>query len=289
MKCSTCDRRATISLRYARLSLCDEHFVKFFQKRIRDVIHDYHMDGKFLVGLSGGKDSAALLHALLECEIEAVPFHINLGIGGYSERCEKVCERLASKLGVKLLVYRMVEEDGITLEDFRHTSYGRKICSVCGTLKRYILNRAGVEMGATVATAHNLDDVANFILSCLVSGDFDQLARLKPVLPSDHPKLAKKVKPLFRTPASECLAYARILDLPFMEEKCPHSVEKGIASGMSVESKYQLLSTYEKKLIPLLGEKKVELKECKRCGFPTTEDVCARCKRISMAKRVKKG
>ena len=110
-----------------------------------------------LIALSGGKDSAALLDSLVELDlnIELIPFHIDLGIPGYSDHCRKAVEQLCRRLGYKPLVFRL-ETEGFTISEVSRRY--RKPCSPCGTIKRYWMNRIALEQNVdVVVTGHNLD------------------------------------------------------------------------------------------------------------------------------------
>ncbi len=301
-KCSLCvDGIAEVHLTYAGLRLCPNCFKDFFVKRIKRTIERYRMINKgdvIGVAISGGKDSGSLLHSLrmIYPDAQIIALHINLGIRNYSEDCERKVRELTRMLDVDLLVYDLRKREGYTIEDFKMTRYGKKMCSVCGIIKRHVMNVMANEAGVDVlATGHNLDDMVEAMFSTLISGDLDQLIRLKPVLPSTHPKLKKKVKPLFKTPEVEDLLYAAYNDIPIREKSCKFSltarslIRKRMINNMAEGShsfKYQLLSVFLDKLIPLIEEKKgkVVLRECKMCGYPSQDEICSRCKRVQALK-----
>jgi len=67
LKCSLCEEPAVTVVRYAKLRLCRKHFTEFICKRVLKAIERYRLvqkDWRILVAISGGKDSAALLHIL---------------------------------------------------------------------------------------------------------------------------------------------------------------------------------------------------------------------------------
>src|SRR5206468_1251975 len=84
----------------------------------------------------------------------------------------------------------------------------RPTCSACGLSKRYLMNRAAVDHGyPVIATGHILDDEAAVLFGDVLRWQMDPLSRQSPALASTHPKLARRVKPLYRlsereTPAS---------------------------------------------------------------------------------------
>ncbi len=299
VKCSRCkSAEAVVRIPYARLNLCHECFSEFVAKKVLDTVRGYRLFSSkdvVAVALSGGKDSASLLHILVNgfSDVEFKAFHINLGIKGYSERCLKKTEELVRRLNVDFIVYSLEEEEGIRLDDFMKTRFRRKICSTCGLIKRRVFIEAAHRLGADVlVTAHNLDDTVEAMFSCFIAGDFKQLVKLKPALQPFHPKLVKKVKPFFKITEYESLLYAKLNELPFLEDKCPYGAKsrsikrKRLINMFSEENpgfKHQLLSVFVKKLIPIL-EKELQEEEsvrvCEVCGYPSSTKICGSCRRI---------
>ena len=100
----------------------------------------------------------------------------------------------------------------------------RPTCSACGLSKRYIMNRAALEGGfPVVATGHNLDDEAATLFGSTLRWDESALARQTPVLAATHPRLARRVKPLFRMSERETAAYAFLRGIDYIVEECPFS------------------------------------------------------------------
>ena len=300
-RCKLCGRgKAEIRLAYARLNLCRTCFTeKFFPNRVRRTVEAYKMfpaDASVAVAVSGGKDSAALLHSLREAfpAVQLVAVHLDLGIPEYSEEAERSVEALCRSLNVKLKIYRLKSEEGFAIGDFKATKYGSKLCSVCGVVKRRRLGRIAAELGVDVlVTGHNLDDTVESLMATFTAGDFQQLVRLKPVLPAQQP-LPRKVKPFYRTPEREAFLYAEFLSLPFSRQKCPYLSGSRSLRGKRLldlwESeepgfKYRVLSAFEK-LIPLIecSIPQPEYMYCKVCGLPSSQPVCADCRRIEALK-----
>ena len=289
MKCRFCRKEAKVNLEYAKLSLCKNCFINFFQRRVERTVKEYKMfreEDVVGIAVSGGKDSIGLLHALKQAfpKQEFKILHINLGIKGYSNLCEDMVKKIGREFGIEPIIYNIKKEEGFTIEDFKKTLYKKEICSACGTIKRFLFNHLSFQNDIDVlATGHNLDDMVNNLFSSFLNGDFPQLVRIKPVLLPTHPKLKKKVKPLFRIPEKEIFYYVKFNSLPFVKTFCPYKVEKRIIKDDKM--KYQLLSSFMK-LIPLIEDKipKPKLRECKICGYPSLNEICARCKRVSLVK-----
>jgi len=303
-KCQRCgSAKAEVYLRYARLSLCKNCFQEYYVKRVRRTVEEFKMfreNDKVGVAVSGGKDSAALFHSLRRAfpNLRLTALHVNLGIPEYSEHCQKKAEALANLLNADMYVFDLQKETGVTLTDFRETLFKRRICSVCGIIKRHafeeLAHRANVKV---LATGHNLEDMVGIMLNNFFSSQWSQLVRLKPVLQPFTSNLTLKVKPLIRTPERESLLYCLYSHVPFREMECPYARGTKIKENLQFlemlsknkpHFKHQALNTFLK-LIPLLEEKieKPRVVPCKICGFPSITGVCAYCKKIALVREAK--
>ncbi len=294
--CGRCNaNEAVIYLNYARLWLCKDCFIKFYLRRVEKTVDKYKMLRNFRVvgvAISGGKDSASLLHALktLSSDIEFIAFHVNAGIGEYSRESEKKARELAEMLDVEIYVYRYRDVDGFEIPDFKNTKYDKRICATCSTLRRWTLNKLAREYRVNaLALGHNLDDTVEVMLNLFLTGEFDQLRRLKPVLPPMHPSQVWRIKPLIKIPEFDNLYYASYNNLPFRYGKCPYA--KGARSirrkkildiweRRERNIKFQLFSIFTNKLIPILDKTlpREEYNTCKICGGASYGDVCSACK-----------
>jgi len=303
VKCRRCrSASAEISLPYARLALCPECFLDYYVRRIKRTVEKYRMfrdDEPVGVAISGGKDSAALLHGLHKAfpNQEFVGLYVNLGILEYSDHCEEKAKEVADLVDVELYVLQLEKEEGIGLKDFRKTVFRKKICSVCGTIKRHafeeLARRAGVKV---LATGHNMDDILGFMFNNFFSGQWSQLVRLKPVLPPLTPEMTRKIKPLIKTPEQESLLYCLYAEIPFREMDCPYS------RGTKTKERLKMMETLSQynpnfrhqalrsflKLSQILERniEQLEIVPCVNCGFPSLNGTCAYCKRIAYIKKV---
>ena len=123
---------------------------------------------KIIVGLSGGKDSLALLYCLnlykkfSHTEFEIQPVTLDLGFPGFNSKpLEEFCESLGLKLVVKdsKEVYEILsiqkEKQGL-----KHLP-----CSICSRMKKAAINKVAIELGYNkVAFAHHADDAIETLL-----------------------------------------------------------------------------------------------------------------------------
>ena len=103
MKCKFCDKDSYIKLKSPKMYLCKEHFIEYFENKVKKSIEKYKMlnkDEKILIAVSGGKDGHAAAWVLKKLDYNIELFHINLGIKGFSDESLKAVNELAEKLDV---------------------------------------------------------------------------------------------------------------------------------------------------------------------------------------------
>lgn len=295
MRCQVCRGKAAVEVRQHGAAYCPGCFTEYFLKQVRRNIEDQGMlstSDRLLVAVSGGKDSLSLWDALLQLGYHAAGLYLDLGIPGYSARSRERCEAFAKERQAALQVVSVEQELGLGVPDLARRTR-RAPCAVCGRVKRYLFNRSAQRGGFdVVATGHNLDDEAAALLGNLLHWQTGYLARQQPHLPSVHPGLIRKVKPLYTITERECLAYALIRGLPFHDETCPHA--RGVSTitykealnhieGASPGTKLAFFKGFLKHRDFFRSEQGPQLRECSRCGQVTTEEVCSVCRLIDRA------
>ncbi|RME07815.1 MAG: tRNA 2-thiocytidine biosynthesis protein TtcA, partial [Aquificota bacterium] len=156
-KCQKCGQKAVVSLPQHRLSLCKEHYIEWYLRRVESTVREFSMfqrEDRVLVAVSGGKDSLSLWDALHRLGYRADGLYIDLGIGEYSQRSRQACEKFALERGLELSVVELRQEIA-TIPQISEVE-SRPACSFCGQLKRYYMNRFARERGyRVIATGHN--------------------------------------------------------------------------------------------------------------------------------------
>jgi uncharacterized protein (TIGR00269 family) len=196
---------------------------------------------------------------------------------------------------VPLIVSRVADEVGAPVPVIKQVTR-RPPCSGCGLSKRYLMNRVALEHGLpVVATGHNLDDEAATLLGSVMHWQMDALPRQSPALASTHPKLVRRVKPLYRLSERETAAFAFLRKIDYIVDECPFAVgatsiaHKEILNRMedaSPGAKHNFLFGFLEKARPVFERaESVTLQECTRCGQVTTSTVCAFCKMADQVKR----
>jgi len=298
VKCRKCGNAAVLELRRHNAAFCGPDFLEFFRNQIREAIRKYRMftrDEPVLVAVSGGKDSLALWDVLIDEGYQTRGLYLDLGIFDYSVESRAKCETFAAARGAPLLVRRVAEEVGAPVPVIKSVTR-RPPCSGCGLSKRYLMNRAALDEGMpVVATGHNLDDEAATLFGSVMHWQMDALPRQSPALPSTHPKLVRRVKPLYRLSEQETAAYAFLRKIDYIVDECPFA--KGATSiahketlnrmeAASPGAKHNFLFGFLEKARPAFERAEaVVLNECVRCGQVTTGTLCAFCKLADQVKR----
>ncbi len=298
MKCRRCGGGAVIELRWHNAAFCAPDFLEFFRNQVREAIRRHRMftpEEPVLVAVSGGKDSLALWDVLIEEGYRTAGLHLDLGIFDYSAESRARCQAFAAARGATLVVRSVAEEVGAPVPVIKDVTR-RPPCSGCGLSKRYLMNKAALDLGfPVVATGHNLDDEAATLFGSVMHWQTDALPRQSPALPSTHPRLVRRVKPLYRLSERETAAYAFLRRIDYIVEECPFAkgatsiAYKEILNRMedaSPGAKHTFLFGFLEKARPAFERvEAVPLRECARCGQVTTGTVCAFCKLSDQVKR----
>ncbi|MFB6075062.1 MAG: TIGR00269 family protein [Haloarculaceae archaeon] len=255
-ECDKCGDPAVMHAAYSGLHLCETHFRRSVEKRVRRRVRE---DGlvpddatpedpeTWVIGLSGGKDSVVLTRILHETfardpRIELVALSIHEGIDGYRDRSLAACEDLTEDLDVAHEVVAYEGEYGVRMDEVvEDDPMEMAACAYCGVFRRDALERYARELGADkLLTGHNLDDEAETALMNVLEGDVEQMAQhfeasLGPFAsdgdgPADRARREQdhhvpRAKPLRDVPEREVALYAQLRDLPMHHAECPHADE----------------------------------------------------------------
>ena len=173
---------------------------KWFLTRVKRTIYDYQMiteGDRVAVGISGGKDSAALLyimklfqkHSPLKFDLVA----IYVDLGWLSEPVPLY--ELAAVFGLEL----HIEKTAIARVVFERRQE-KNPCALCANMRRGALHQAAKELGCNrVALGHHLDDaIQTFMLNLIYTG---HMGTFKPVTYLDRSDLYL-IRPLIQLPES---------------------------------------------------------------------------------------
>jgi tRNA 2-thiocytidine biosynthesis protein TtcA len=197
-------------------------------KKVTKAIVEHKLidDGdRIMVGLSGGKDSWALLQILdvlrqrAPIAFSLVAVTVDSGYDGYRhDLISKTCEQRGWE-------YRIEHtEIGEVIDDLLAPS--ATPCSLCARLRRGVLYRLAKEVGATkIALGHHLDD---FIETLLLNLFFAGALKAMPArLVSDNGEHVV-VRPLVYVTEAEARGYAKEQALPIVGCCCPACGDLGL-------------------------------------------------------------
>ncbi|SNR70678.1 TIGR00269 family protein [Desulfurobacterium atlanticum] len=309
MLCKICKtkgkrEKAVINLRHHKLALCKEHFIEWFEKHTLKTIEKFKMfskNGKIGIAVSGGKDSLSLWYLLTKAGYETVGIHISLGIkaNDYSEKSLELCKQMAERINRPLITFNLPDEFGYPIEKIAQLSGRDSVCSVCGTFKRYIMNKLALKENLeAIATGHNLDDESAVLLSNTLRWDTGYLGRQYPVL-LEKGGFARKVKPFCFFTEKEIVSYAILNEIEFMETGCPNSEKAtspvykqalALLEHKMPGTKLRFYKEFIKKARPIfeaVNKEEIKLVPCEKCGTPTTADVCSVCRILEKVKNAK--
>jgi len=197
-------------------------------KRATKAIVDYHMieeGDRVMVGLSGGKDSWALIQ-ILDVLRQRAPIRFSIVAvnvdSGYKEYKHDVIARTCEARGWE---YR-IEHTGIgeAIEDILDVN--QTPCSLCARLRRGVLYRVADEVGATkIALGHHADD---FIETLLLNVFFAGALKAMPAKLVSDDGAQVVIRPLVFVGEDEARAYTKECELPIIGCCCPACGDLGL-------------------------------------------------------------
>ena len=207
---------------------------------VRRCVQDYHMieeGDRIGVGVSGGKDSVALLAFLAELrkyndkhfDIEAIT--IDMGLGMDYSSIAQLCERLDVK-------YNLIKTE-IGPVIFEHRKE-KNPCSMCSKMRRGALNQAILDRGMNkLALGHHYDDaVETFMMSLIYEG---RISCFQPVTDLDRTGIIQ-IRPMLYLHEKTIDSFVTRNDLPIITNRCP--VDKYTKREEIKQLVYDLSATY---------------------------------------------
>lgn len=196
--------------------------MKFQQlySKTRQALDDFHMiveNDNIAVGISGGKDSLALLYALnglrrfypLSFELHAITVDLgfkNQNFGQIQSLCNDMgipFHLVTSRIGE--IVFQIRKEDNP--------------CSLCAKLRKGALNEMALSLGCNkIAYGHHLDDIVDtMMLSLIYEGRFHTM---QPVTYLDKTKLTV-IRPLIYLHEAEIKGLINKNKIMVLKNQCP--------------------------------------------------------------------
>jgi uncharacterized protein (TIGR00269 family) len=290
MKCKKCREKAVLS----DPNLCRKHFIEYFEKKVSDTIEKYDLikkGDKICVATSGGKDSTAVMYIIRKLfpknKLQALA--IDEGIKGYRDKTLLDLKKFCTHNKIELKIISFKKEFKKTLDEIiRSKKTNLKPCNICGTLRRYLLNKHSRGFDVII-TGHNLDDEAQAILMNLFRSQIDVLARLGPKTGiSERKQFTQRVKPLYFCSEKESALYALLKGFDVSFNECPYVIDAYRADIRDMLNSYESVHKGTKlnivksflKTLPNLKKRFASSSPvlCSKCGEPSSKDVCNACR-----------
>ncbi len=275
----------------------DKKFLSEFENKVKKAIKKYRLidkKDKILVAASGGKDSTVVLYLLKKLGYNVSALHINLHLGGYSERCLEAVKKICKGNEIKMHILDIKKHFGMRMCNIRE-GVQEKIkvsnCMVCGIVKKWLLNKEARKLKADkIVTGHHLDDESQTIIMNFLQGNLMLGANSGPVTGSIlDKKFIPRIKPLYFIPERDIKKYSLAKNLNVVYEKCPCAVSslriktRAFLNKIDENRKVRIVNNFLKMLPELrksLHSQKIIY--CEMCGEPSRNKLCKKCKLLNL-------
>ncbi|MEO1043738.1 MAG: tRNA 2-thiocytidine(32) synthetase TtcA [Pseudomonadota bacterium] len=232
---------------HAPTSLTFKKLRKRIVRQTQEAVRKFAMDEpradgtpqKWLVCLSGGKDSYGLLAALLDLKwqgalkADLLVCNLDQGQPGFPKH---VLPQYLDGLDVR---YRIITEDTYSIVTDK-VPEGRTFCSLCSRLRRGILYRVAREEGCdAIVLGHHRDDALETFMMNLLHGG--RLAAMPPKLKNDEGDLFV-LRPLIFTAETDLEKFSTLCQFPIIPCNLCGSQE-----GLQRQAMKDLLNEWEAK------------------------------------------
>jgi uncharacterized protein (TIGR00269 family) len=275
----------------------DIRFIRNFESKAAGTIKKYRLidkKDKVIVACSGGKDSTTVLYLLHKFGFRPEALFIDLAMGEWSDINRENVRKFCRQLGVKMHIASLKKDFGCGIcyiKSVVRSKYRLTQCTICGIIKRWILNKEARKLGMTkIATGHNLDDEAQNVWMNWMKGNIGLSLNLGPKTGTvTDKKFVTRIKPLYFFIERDAERYSKLMNFPVQYKRCPCAVGtyrvdlRGILDNLKNdrEIKANIVNNFMKmlpKMREFFNSGKGVLRYCKICQEPSRNDVCNRCK-----------
>lgn len=295
ISCSTkCGREASLKRPKTGDTLCKDCFFLAFETEIHDTIVNgklFKPGNKVAIGASGGKDSTVLAYVLKTLNerhkygLDLFLLSIDEGITGYRDDSLKTVVQNRDDYGIPLKILSYKELYGWTMDSIVTEIGCKNNCTFCGVFRRQALDRGAAILGVDcIVTGHNADDIAETVLMNILRGDTARLQRCTSVITTGADSIMR-CKPLKYAYEKEIVMYAYFKQLVYFSTECIYALNayRGYARAFLKDLEKMRPSS----IIDIIhsGEqlqvndnvKMPERRNCIRCGFVSSQEICKAC------------
>ncbi len=304
MVCKHCLSKPVIYFPINNTQLCKSCFFRYLESKVKKTISKYKLiepKDHIVVAISGGKDSLTTLSfinkiANKQRTIKITAVLIDEGISNYRSKTIVDAKKFCKKNKITLKVYSFKKEFGFTLDQMI-IKLKMKPCTICGVLRRYLLNTKSQLLNANkLATGHNLEDESQSVIMNQFRNNVEISARMGPITGVIiNKKFIRRIKPLYLCTEKEIGLFAFLNGFISGYHECPYAEQsyrqdvKDMLNNFDEKypgTKYSIIQSFLE-ILPLLKNKyksNIRLKYCISCGEPTSKEECQACQLIKKLK-----
>lgn len=280
--CARCQEQAVSS----EPCLCKEHFEEYILQTTKETIESFSLfstQSKICVAVSGGKDSLALLDVLYRLHYNVEGVFVHEGIEPYRTTSLHDLRAFLKTKHIPLQELSFSQSYALTMDAVMHTQQFHA-CTVCGTLRRQLLNKHAQAFDV-LATGHHLDDEAQTIMINLARGNTELLFRTGPST-RESTSFKRRVKPFYFLLEKDILLYSMLRNIRVTSGTCPYalvSYRHSVRDSFSLlETRYSnvkkhIVNTYLTLRKKHLTSSEYDIAVCKLCNQPSQQTICKAC------------
>lgn len=283
----------------------NEFNLESYRKKVFKTIKKYKLiegKDKIFIGLSGGKDSGSACFLLSEyikenkINCQLIAFYIKLG-DFIPDKVIDIIRKQTEMCNIDLKIYD-IKDFGISYEKI--AKLNRPICSSCGTIKRYLMNKIPRDEGANkLCTGHHGDDFIVFFMKNILGENIEWISKFTPLLKGEKKQISR-IRPLFFVGGDDNKNFCEAIGFPYINEDiCPHKFLKQ-KTDKRRERWYQTINEISEwqpnfREYFLKGVIEIARKlyknmpsplECEICGEPTNQKICSYCRLFKLQEKI---
>ncbi|XP_063973424.1 cytoplasmic tRNA 2-thiolation protein 1 [Diachasmimorpha longicaudata] len=292
---SKCGKNAILKRPKTGDALCKECFFYAFETEIHHTIVKgklFKPESKVAIGASGGKDSTVLAYVLkllndrYNYGLDLFLLSIDEGITGYRDDSLKTVEQNRDDYQMPLKILSYKDLYGWTMDEIVAQIGRKNNCTFCGVFRRQALDRGAQLLNVDcIATGHNADDIAETVLMNILRGDIARLSRCTSIITCGADTIMR-CKPLKYTYEKEIVMYAYFKKLVYFSTECvfaPNAYRGHARTFLKDLEKIRpssiidIIHSGERMVVDTEGVTMPVRRNCSRCGFVSSQEVCKAC------------
>ena len=240
--CTKCGNQSYIFQKSSGRHLCKKCFISYFERKFQKTLSKYlrfSSNDIVCVGLSGGKDSIALLYNLYlhfkhTKSPQLIAVTVDEGISNTFSMNQQRIELFFKQTGIDIPLIQAKYKDifGSNMDEIvraiKENQIKMNACTVCASIRRRIINEIALQNDANIiAIGHNLDDAAQSFMMNILRGDLSKIQKTTPYSSSTEniSPFLPRIKPLFQFSEEEIIRYCDAIPLPYFSKTCQYALD----------------------------------------------------------------